>query len=320
MPFTSGVSRNAQQSHNHNQPAFAKSRGDSMSRSFQHQLLSTVYHPYKCFKVLGRTLQLSKVDRLRILLYHDIAPTEHYLFTRQLQWLEKSWRFVSPRRFADMVMGLVPIHGSNLLLTFDDGYASNRVVADEVLEPMGIRALFFVVSDFIDIEDRQQAREFIAQRILPGSNAATLPAHLENMNWRDLEHLLKLGHSIGGHTRTHARLSSIDSVAGYYDEILGCADVIEHRLGIRVDHFAYTFGDITSISPEALAICRQRFRFVHSGLRGDNVSGTSPFALRRDAVTASDSTGLLGAFLEGAADFRYVSACAKLDSWARPNE
>jgi hypothetical protein len=41
----------------------------------------------------------------------------------------------------------------------------------------------------------------------------------------------------------------------------------------------------------------------------------SPFAVRRDAVTARDSTALLGAFLEGVADFRYARSHARLAAW-----
>jgi len=286
-----------------------------MSSPVHHWLLSAAYHPLKCVKAVGRALRLSRADRLRVLLYHDVGPGERRTFANQLRWLARRWNFVTPQQFGDMVAGVAPIRGPNLLLTFDDGYASNRAAAEEVLEPLGIRALFFVVSDFMALEDRQEAREFIARHILPGSQADALPAHLENMKWRDLEYLLERGHSIGGHTRTHAMLSRLHSAADLEREIVGGADMIERRLGTRIDHFAYTFGDLASFTPEALAVCRRRFRFVYSGLRGDNAGGIPVFTLRRDAVTASDPMSLLGTFLEGGADFRYAPSRATLESW-----
>jgi peptidoglycan/xylan/chitin deacetylase (PgdA/CDA1 family) len=282
---------------------------------FYHRLLSAAYHPLKCVKAVGRVLRLLRADRLRVLLYHDVGPGERRAFADQLRWLARHWNFVTPQQFGDMVAGVAPIRGPNLLLTFDDGYASNRAAAEEVLEPLGIRALFFVVSDFIALEDRQEAREFIARHILPGSKADALPVHLENMKWRDLEYLLDRGHSIGGHTRTHAMLSRLHLAADLEGEIVGGADMIERRLGMRVDHFAYTFGDLASFTPEALAVCRRRFRFIFSGLRGDNAGDIPLFALRRDAVTASDPRSLLGTFLEGGADFRYFLSRWMLKRW-----
>jgi peptidoglycan/xylan/chitin deacetylase (PgdA/CDA1 family) len=214
-----------------------------------------------------------------------------------------------------MISGDEPIQGQNLLLTFDDGFASNRVVAEEILNPMGIRALFFAVSDFVALEDREEARHFIAKNIQPGSSADKLPSHLINMRWTDLEALLEQGHCVGGHTRTHTRLSQINTESDLEREIISSADTLEKRLGVPIEHFAYTFGDIASFSEKALAIAKSRFRFIYSGLRGDNTFGVSPLALRRDAVNAHDSTALLGAFLEGLADLHYVQSRAELDSW-----
>ena len=288
-----------------------------MAQSSHHRLLAAAFHPLKYFKAVGRALSLSRADQLRVLLYHDVGPSERRAFAEQLRWLGQRWNFVTPQQFADMVAGVAPIRGPNLLLTFDDGYSSNRAVAEDVLEPLGIRALFFVVSDFMALEDRQEAREFIVRNILPGSHVDALPAHLENMKWRDLEYLLERGHSIGAHTRTHARLSRLYSARDLEREIVGSADMIERNLRTPIDHFAYTFGDLASFTPEALAVCRRRFRFVYSGLRGDNAGGIPPLALRRAAVTASDPKSLLGAFLEGGADFRYASSCRMLECWAR---
>jgi peptidoglycan/xylan/chitin deacetylase (PgdA/CDA1 family) len=182
---------------------------------------------------------------------------------------------------------------------------------------MGIRALFFPVSDFVPIVDRDEARHFIARNIQPGCSIEKLPRHLFNMSWSDLEALLEQGHGIGAHTRTHARLSEFRTEQELEGEIIASADSLARRLGVRIEHFAYTFGDLASFSPAAMAVSRRRFRFVHSGLRGDNASGVSPFALRRDAVTASDATALLGAFVEGMADFRYASSRARLAGWVQ---
>ncbi len=284
--------------------------------ALHHRVMATAYHVVKAAKTIGRPIGLSHRHALRVLTYHDIAPEEEERFAAQLRWLARSWRFVSAERFAAFVSGEEPIRGRNLLLTFDDGFASHRGVAERVLKPMGIRALYFAVSEFVAVEDRNQAREFIARNICPGSRAADLPDHCYNMGWSDLEALLEQGHSVGGHTRTHARLSQIATEVELEREIIDCANTLSDRLGTSIEHFAYTFGDIGSFSPEALAVARRRFRFIYSGLRGDNARVVSAWTLRRDAASPRDPLALLGAYLEGVADINYARSRSQLSSWA----
>jgi len=264
-------------------------------------------------------LGLSSPNRLRVLLYHDIAPNTFDRFAAQLRWLSRNWNFVTPQQFSDMVAGRIPIIGSNLLLTFDDGFISNRLVAEQVLNPMGISGLFFVVPDFVEMKDQEEARRFIAKHIEPESKIEKMSHHLYNMNWTDLEKLIEQGHTIGCHTYTHERLSRITSEEELEYQIIASADDLSRRLMVPIEHFAYTFGDLASFSEQALIVARRRFNFIYSGLRGDNSGGVSPFALRRDSITTNDSMALLGAFLEGAADFHYASACTQLDNWVNKN-
>jgi peptidoglycan/xylan/chitin deacetylase (PgdA/CDA1 family) len=283
--------------------------------SLHHQVLAAAYPVVKLAKAIGRPLGLAFEDSLRVLIYHDIAPEEEAQFAAQLRWLARSWRFLSTEQFEALVSGEEPVRGRNLLLTFDDGFASQRRVAERVLTPMGIRALFFAVSDFVSMVDRDEARRFIARNIQPGCNAHELPAHMCNMGWSDFEAVLGQGHSVGAHTRSHARLSQVKAELDLEREIISSADLLAGRLGVSIEHFAYTFGDIGSFSPKALAVARRRFRFVYSGLRGDNARGVSPFALRREAVSVGDSPALLGAYVEGMADFHYARSRAQLASW-----
>ena len=61
---------------------------------------------------------------------------------------------------------------------------------------------------------------------------------------------------------------------------------------------------------------QQRFRFVYSGLRGNNVGGSPSFVIRRDALKPTDPTALVGAFLEGGADFLYWRSLNRLELWS----
>ena len=283
--------------------------------SLMHSLLAAAYNPLRFGNILLRRVGAKSDARLRVLIYHDIAPNEQERFAAQLRWLARSWSFVSPQRFAAMMRGDDPIKGANLLLTFDDGFASNLKVANEVLNPMGIKALFFVVSAFVDHADGDDCRDFITRHIWPGLHPGAVPVHWRNMTWPDLTWLLETGHTIGAHTRTHARLSELKHANELYAELIESADMLERKLGVKVEHFAYPFGNMDSFSQEALAVAMQRFSFIYTGLRGDNARGAFPWALSRDVILPANTFGLVGALLEGGADIRYVRDLALCESW-----
>ena len=284
--------------------------------SFHHRLLAAAYQPLKFARDTYSVVRPQSGNCLRVLLYHDIAESTQTRFAAQLRWVARRWRFATPDEFADMASGRVPIVGRNVLLTFDDGFATDRVVAEQVLGPLGIRALFFVVPNFLDCVEPEEARRFVAQRIRPGSDASNLPSHLGNMAWSDLVALLDNGHGIGAHTRSHAKLSALAG-AQLEDEIVGGADLLASRLGAHIDHFAFPFGNVTSFSPAALRIARARFSMTYSGLRGDNARGVSTAVLRRDAIPPDASPALVGSLLEGGADFHYGRQRQQLDMWER---
>jgi peptidoglycan/xylan/chitin deacetylase (PgdA/CDA1 family) len=282
--------------------------------SLKHQILAACYQPLKLSNTLLKALGACQRGRLRVLLYHDVAPVDESRFAAQLRWLSQSWNFITPREFSEMISGQLPVLEDSLLLTFDDGFASNRHIAETVLNPMGIKALFFIVSKFADLSNISDSRAFIAQNIYPGISIGRIPSHWQNMRWSDLSRLIESGHCIGSHTAYHARLSKL-TPSELVPEIIMSADILEQKLGSKVEHFAYTFGDLSSFSPEALAVARSRFKFIHTGLRGFNSSDVLPWAIRRDAITAKDSFSLLGAFLEGGADRFYARHLAAYESW-----
>jgi peptidoglycan/xylan/chitin deacetylase (PgdA/CDA1 family) len=285
--------------------------------SLKHQLLAAAFQPLRLRNTVLRRAMGKRGGRLRVLLYHDIAPADESRFAAQLSWLSRSWRFISPDEFSAIVSADLEVQEDCLMLTFDDGFASNRRVAETVLNPMGIKALFFVISKFVALSDKEDWRSFVAQNICyPTLQPNEVPSHWRNMTWSDLNYLLESGHSIGAHTAHHARLSQVPN-ENLVAEIILSADTLEKNLGSKILHFAYTFGDLASFSPAALAVAHTRFKFIYTGLRGINASGVPSWAIRRDAIAATDSLALMGALLEGGADWMYARSLAEYVSWGK---
>lgn len=263
------------------------------------------YYPLKIVNQAYRFARPKARPRLRVLSYHDMAEADEELLARQLRWLLKRWNIVSPQDFAAIVDGKMRAERDTLLLTFDDGTISNLHVAEHVLRPLGIRALFFVVGKYAMLAEGDDWRAFAAKNIVPTRNRTAFPENFRNMSIRDLKMLLTNGHVIGAHTATHARLSTLTGES-LREEIVGGADLLEAHMGTPIRHFAYPFGDFASISVEAIRVARQRFAYVYTAMRGDNMRAGLPWHLLRDSNDPHDSLWFTGACLEGAADFLYT--------------
>ena len=279
-----------------------------------HRALQYSYAPLVGLNRMRHSFANPGAPPLRVLIYHDIAKDDLPHFASQIHWLRHRWNFASPAEFVELLEGKAKASQPTLLLTFDDGFASSREAADDVLDPLGIKALFFVVSEFVDGKFGDQFREYVARRIRPGAAPAEVSDACQNMTWADLRQLARSGHAIGAHTMTHARLSAVHDPEVLATEIATAGDVIEQSLGAAVEHFAYTFGDLGSFSQEALRASRARYRYVHSGIRGNNV-GRPPWAICRDAISPRDHNHLVGSLLEGGADVLYAGSRKRLLSW-----
>lgn len=277
--------------------------------TLKHNFLAASYPFLHVINSAKAYVSKSHKGSLRVLVYHDIPPNKIVSFTEQILWLKKkNWKFIHPDTFSRMLSGEQPIIGNNLLLTFDDGFISNRIVAEKVLKPLKISALFFIVSGFADLTNQQDCHDFISKGIRKDLDPSDMPNHWKNMTWKDLEFLLDNGHIIGAHTASHLKLSKISDKASLEDEIVKSADIISSKLSIDVDHFAFTFGDMDSISHDAYKIALSRFKYIFTSLRGSNTKKDSPALITRDTISPDDNNYLVGSFLEGGADFMYKQA------------
>ena len=104
-------------------------------------------------------------NKLRVLPFHDIAKKDFVKFRDKLKWLSKKWNFINTNDFGRMINGKEKIIGNNLLLTFDDGFLSNYFVAKEILNPMGISALFFIISEYSKLREKKDQVAFLENNL-----------------------------------------------------------------------------------------------------------------------------------------------------------
>lgn len=250
---------------------------------------------------------------VKVLMYHHIPESKQELFKRQIQFLASYNKFLTPIQFQEFLQEKYRISGTNLLLTFDDGFKSNRIVAEEILYPLGIKGIFFVSTEFIGLQDAQKRNEFIVQQIYDGyANNSEISFDMEPLTWEDLEYLLAQGHAIGSHGRNHRRLSSIHSQEELHDEIIESGNLLEEKLGIPITYFAYPFGDIDSISKQAFNVIKARYQYCFSGVRGANYYPTSGYVILRDTISIDDPPQYVRFIIENGLDVMYKKKVRRL--------
>lgn len=254
---------------------------------------------------------LTPPHSFRILLFHDIPFQKRNDFGRLVSNLAKAGRIITPAEAEAILAGrTVPSGQTPVLLSFDDGFSSNLEVAEDILAPLGVQALFFVCPGLIEMEPQARTAA-AAANILRGQKPAPEPL----LGWDGIERLVRLGHTIGNHTNHHLRLTALspDQLA---EEIDGAAQLLAERLGRTPDWFAFTFGNISSVNSTALAEIGRRHRYCRSGIRGSNHKTTPPLALRGDNIDLDSCDAWKWLAANGGLDPLYRTQRRMLDAMA----
>ena len=257
-------------------------------------------------------------NQLRIIIFHDVLKKDEIKFQELIEYLKKNWNIISPNQFKQIITNkhLYDNNKKNILLTFDDGYKSQKLIAEKYLDPLNIKALFFIVSDFIKLKSIEDSHQFIKNNFFKTiNNNCHLTSETYNMTTSDLLYLISKGHTIGGHTKTHAQLSKIQNQNTLTDEIINSTNELESKLNnYKIEDFAYTFGDLESINKGSTKMIIDNFKYLYSGLRGNNLNIRSR-VLRRDAINFNEPFQVMSSYFNGYIDFLYSQRLIKLEKW-----
>ncbi len=251
-------------------------------------------------------------NKLRILVYHHVENKDFKKLFNQLKILSEEWKFITPKQFENHLNKKDILKGRNLLVTFDDGFKSNFFVEKKILEKLNIKAIFFVPSDFVKLSSKRQSQKFIDKNILDHNKPRDFKK-LRNMSASDLKTLIKKGHSIGCHTKTHADLGLINDPSKLKKEIIESSKNLEKLLRVNLKHFAFSYGNYKNMNEKSLKIAFKKYDFVYSCLRGNNFYNSKNKLLKRDTVYLDSSNDLLKIFLSGFIDLKYLHQLKKIN-------
>lgn len=214
--------------------------------------------------------------------------------------LADGFHFIDEEAFLGVLDGTREAGEREVLLTFDDGYRELLDHAIPALEARGIRALLFLVTDFVGKDNTWELG-------LPWRRCA-------HMGWDEAADLGRRGFSFGSHSRTHCDLTRLPAAAAA-DELAGSKAELEARLGKPAQSFSYPFGR-TNAELRAAAE-RAGYRAGFSLYPPRSTPPRERFALRREGVYVIDTIASIERKLGGGFPFfmedlkgRLINGCA----------
>ena len=233
-----------------------------------------------------------KKFEFKILMFHNIEKKNFLRLEKILKELKKNYNFINPKNLNKIN------NNGNILLTFDDGFLSNYFFAKKVLNKLNIKGIFFIVTDLVDKKNKKE----IISKIIDKK-------YLKNQKFLEKKHLnqlIKMGHSIGAHGKSHLRLSQINDYKKLREEIVTPKITIMKKFKFKTNFFAFPYGDIKSINKKSINIIFKEYRYLFSGIRGDNVCiKNSKKIFFRENIISNYPKSVIELFIKGFLDFRY---------------
>ena len=137
------------------------------------------------------------------------------------------------------------------------------------------------------------------------------------MNFNNLKILIKNGHYIGSHSKTHANLGLLSSNRTLKNEVIQSTKDLEKKLKIKIKHFAFTYGNFKSISNKSLRIVRPKYKYIYSSLRGNNFRNFKNEIIKREAIYLKEKNSLITIFLSGLVDIKYFFQLIKINKFIK---
>ena len=132
---------------------------------------------------------------MRIAIFHDTPRHKIDQFVSKIKFIKKHFQLLEPDECLNYDYCKRSAKKTKALITFDDGFESNFSVALPILEEMRIKAIFFVVPNFIDLSTESElSKKFVRERFYPGGIDNTYPQLPLSMNWEQIQQLSTQGH------------------------------------------------------------------------------------------------------------------------------
>jgi peptidoglycan/xylan/chitin deacetylase (PgdA/CDA1 family) len=199
-----------------------------------------------------------------------------------------------------------------LAVTFDDGLLSAFVASQKVLNPLEIKAIFFVPTMIFELRSEAEQRDFFRKNVYRRGGGPLPPERYLPMTRDHVLALRDQGHLVMPHTHSHASLASLRSRRDIERELVQPKAILEDLLQATVDGFAFPFGTENTVNPYAYEAVRRIYAYCFSGLHGANTQRTDPYYLHRDCLHPFYGRRFVRDIMSGNLDLLYALKMRRL--------
>ncbi len=204
--------------------------------------------------------QTSVYMKVPVLMYHSVRDNPDSIYHISTQLFDEEMKYLHDNGFTTLSMEQYMRIMRNqeigpakpVLITFDDGWVDNYTNALPIMEKYNQTGTFFIVSNFIDQEERISAEQLVDMR--------------------------KRGFDLGSHSLNHERLTDYN----YNEQLASLTQAkqkLEKILNEKVKSFAYPYGALNTDTINILDLLG--FKMSFSSYEGYSSKTDNAFTVRR---------------------------------------
>ena len=225
-----------------------------------------------------------------VLMYHHVLPEPGFIasgqdeFKRQMQWLHKNgYHTLDAETFRNYMKGQTSIPRKSVLITFDDGWRDNYYHAYPVLRDLGMRAILFVVTDWVnrasaDSRPFEPLHHKAAKKRLREAPGAVI------VNWDEV-YAMQDVFDIECHTHSH-RDPYFGALPDLEEDLHLARETLTTKLGKMSAHLCWPRGVFSDADIQTAT--HAGFDMLYTIQRGSNTAGKNPLHIHRLAAKKDD--------------------------------
>jgi len=193
-----------------------------------------------------------------ILAYHQVSEVDDIYsvtgnqFTEQMEYLAKEgYNAISLQELFAFYEGTGALPHKPIVITFDDGYEDNYLMALPIMEKFQMKSTIFIVAGLVGTP--------------------------EYLSWQQIAEMKQRQTEIGSHTLSHVALSSL-APEEQRREVLQSKKLLEQHVG-PVDFLAYPYGAFSEVTEQMLR--EAGYLGACSGIPGLSHKEGNLYALKR---------------------------------------
>lgn len=190
--------------------------------------------------------------------WHHDNNTDGERFAKQLEKLHKCCDFVNIEDAVQMILEHKQVTRCTIAFTFDDGWRDCYTQIAPQLEKYGVNAIFFINPNLADAADGHNEKYIEDFTVNTTKSPGKRP-----LTWTQIKDLQNRGFIIGAHTLDHYCIND-DNIIELEHQIGDCRKVLEEKLGILCEYFAFPYGRLEHANPKSIDIACHYYKYVFS--------------------------------------------------------